>query len=510
MLRIENGRTKFYQWDTDQRLIVEHDNVLDVHFSNAVTSPALVCEVYEENGERYVNVPNILLQQPWAIQAYGCCEINVRTEAAFEVVRRERPADYVYTETEIKKYSDLDERIKALEENPAAVEVDATLKIPGRAADAAATGKAIEAAVEQGKRMVVELTPDGIGGYKANKTYAEIKEAIDAGRVVELLSSDTFYKYYFSRCGREVDGLDFIQFEDPCTEPYESGYRLKERARLYSDNSISIRKTILGKLTIDVNGVEYVYSGNGSQRVSIEIPEPPDDAHIESVAKQLVTWENLPDKPFGGSTRTLIFPSTALSLGEGMGIAPIAETLNLEVGKSYIVTWNGTEYVCEAVEKEFEGIQAVWLGNLPALTGEGEPTDDPFIIGALPAGNDLGVRGFVVPSDGSETFVLKIEGTDGTIKTLDPKYLPSNLTVEQKAEARENIGAASAEDIPDVSGFASKDDIPDVSSFASKDDIPDVSGFTTMTAVEAKGYQTEAQVNTLISTALGVIENGTY
>ena len=53
-------------------------------------------------------------------------------------------------------------------------------------------------------------------------------------------------------------------------------------------------------------------------------------------------------------------------------------------------------------------------------------------------------------------------------------------------------------------------DIPDTSGFATKDDIPDVSGFTTMTAVEEKGYQTEAQVNSLINTALGVIENGTY
>ena len=40
--------------------------------------------------------------------------------------------------------------------------------------------------------------------------------------------------------------------------------------------------------------------------------------------------------------------------------------------------------------------------------------------------------------------------------------------------------------------------------------IPDVSNFITMAAVEAKGYQTESQVNTLINTALGVIENGTY
>ena len=55
--------------------------------------------------------------------------------------------------------------------------------------------------------------------------------------------------------------------------------------------------------------------------------------------------------------------------------------------------------------------------------------------------------------------------------------------------------------------------IPDTSTFALKTDIPDVSGFTTMTAVEAKGYQTADQVNALITTALGAIgvaEEGSY
>lgn len=40
--------------------------------------------------------------------------------------------------------------------------------------------------------------------------------------------------------------------------------------------------------------------------------------------------------------------------------------------------------------------------------------------------------------------------------------------------------------------------------------VVDTSTFATMAQVEAKGYQTEEQVNTLINTALGVIENGTY
>lgn len=113
MLIIEGGRSCLYQWDVDQRLEVVNDDVREVHFVNAVASPALVCEVYEEDGRRYANIPNILLQQFWPIQAYGCCESRVRDVETFKVIRREKPADYIYTETELKTYGSLEERIEA-------------------------------------------------------------------------------------------------------------------------------------------------------------------------------------------------------------------------------------------------------------------------------------------------------------------------------------------------------------------------------------------------------------
>ena len=116
MLVIEGGRSCLYQWDVDQRLEVLNSDVLEVHFSNTVISPALVCEVYEEDGRRFANIPNELLQQAWSIHAHGCCEYRVRDVLICRVVRRAKPADYVYTETEVKRYEDLDERIKALEE----------------------------------------------------------------------------------------------------------------------------------------------------------------------------------------------------------------------------------------------------------------------------------------------------------------------------------------------------------------------------------------------------------
>lgn len=117
LLIIEGGRSRLYQWDVDQRLEVMSDEITEVHFVNAVTSPALVCEVYEEDGRRFANIPNILLQQSWPIQAYGCCGSRVRDVETCKVIRRERPADYVYTETELKTFATLEERIKKLEEN---------------------------------------------------------------------------------------------------------------------------------------------------------------------------------------------------------------------------------------------------------------------------------------------------------------------------------------------------------------------------------------------------------
>lgn len=46
----------------------------------------------------------------------------------------------------------------------------------------------------------------------------------------------------------------------------------------------------------------------------------------------------------------------------------------------------------------------------------------------------------------------------------------------------------------------------DLSGYALKTEIPDVSQFITMSAVEAKGYQTETQVQALINSALAALD----
>lgn len=117
-LKMENKRERFYQWDLDQRLIVEDSNCSEVHFAAANMDKALVCEIKTENGVRVVDVPNILLQQAEPIYAYlYCLDGNgkyTRYAKHFPVCKRLKPDTYVYTQTEVLDYHTLAVGLKEL------------------------------------------------------------------------------------------------------------------------------------------------------------------------------------------------------------------------------------------------------------------------------------------------------------------------------------------------------------------------------------------------------------
>ena len=116
MIRIYNGRDHFFQWDANQKVIINEPTATEAHFCNRTDDCSLVCEIYEEDGLRVANVPNILLQNDWDIRVYIYCSDYTKIEKRFSVVRRSKPADYVYTETELKNYGTLENRIYALED----------------------------------------------------------------------------------------------------------------------------------------------------------------------------------------------------------------------------------------------------------------------------------------------------------------------------------------------------------------------------------------------------------
>lgn len=120
MLTIYDGRSHFWQWDIGQKLKVDAGHACEVHFRNPDGPTALVVGTHTIDGQTVANVPNILLQDSGSVLAWVyICEGDecTRQEKRFEVWPRQKPADYVYTETELKTYEALEKRIDEIERN---------------------------------------------------------------------------------------------------------------------------------------------------------------------------------------------------------------------------------------------------------------------------------------------------------------------------------------------------------------------------------------------------------
>lgn len=107
MITIEGNKIALYQWDLNQRLILtDVGSNVKVHFSSYYGNhDSLPVLTYEQNGKMYCDIPNILLQERGIIYAYLYASENdkLHTKQSVEilVIPRKKPADYVYSETEI-------------------------------------------------------------------------------------------------------------------------------------------------------------------------------------------------------------------------------------------------------------------------------------------------------------------------------------------------------------------------------------------------------------------------
>ena len=220
MFKIYDGRSHFYQWDIDRKLIVEDASISEVHFCNQTDNYSLVCKTYIEDGLNLVNVPNILLQNDWRINVYAYDSNYTKFSEQFDVIRRCKPEDYVYTETEILNYNTLSDRITKIEEGGGITptigdngnwylgSTDAGKPSRGAKGDKGATGAAgtdgksafsyaqdggytgteaefaAKLAAESIDKalFVVNITSNGDGTYSADKTFEEITQAYNEGK----------------------------------------------------------------------------------------------------------------------------------------------------------------------------------------------------------------------------------------------------------------------------------------------------------------------------------------
>lgn len=100
MLELVDGRTELWQWDTSRKIKVE-PNCDQLHFSNKLLGRSLDVDVVDG----VATIPDVLLQTDKDITVWGYVgsadEGYTKFSKTFKVNKRNKPADYVYTPTEI-------------------------------------------------------------------------------------------------------------------------------------------------------------------------------------------------------------------------------------------------------------------------------------------------------------------------------------------------------------------------------------------------------------------------
>lgn len=192
-LSIKQGEPeRLYQWDTDRQIEFTNTEGLavdEVHFSNSYMVKALVVEPQGTTA----NIPNILLQYAVPVKIYVVAHTengkHVTFTAQFEVNNRTRPSDYVYTETEVKRYETLEERIKKIEDNGGVADLSGYLK-------KAELNTAIDSALAQAKESGAFDGKDGINGTDGKDGISVIitsisESTVDGGENVVTFNDGT-------------------------------------------------------------------------------------------------------------------------------------------------------------------------------------------------------------------------------------------------------------------------------------------------------------------------------
>lgn len=108
---LNNNRTELYQWDTDRQIEITPDDgivVDEIHYATVMLRESLVVLPHVVDGTYVADIPNILLQSANTIHIYVVTHTanGERTidDTTLGVIRRKKPSDYVYTETEVMRY----------------------------------------------------------------------------------------------------------------------------------------------------------------------------------------------------------------------------------------------------------------------------------------------------------------------------------------------------------------------------------------------------------------------
>lgn len=136
---------ELFQWDLNQKIPCQFP---EVHFASIGSSDALIVSADGGNA----SIPNILLQEPKDIMVWFMRDDAVADSGKIRIIPRAKPADYVYTETEVITFESLVAKVEDVIAKPNTA-VDNATTAANKADEAAlkanvASNKAAQAEVE--------------------------------------------------------------------------------------------------------------------------------------------------------------------------------------------------------------------------------------------------------------------------------------------------------------------------------------------------------------------------
>ena len=111
----------------------------------------------------------------------------------------------------------------------------------------------------------------------------------------------------------------------------------------------------------------------------------------------------------------------AFALEEGFYLAPLTEAVEIVIGQTYTVNWDGIEYEC--VCSAFNSRRA--LGNLSILGG-GNDTGEPFVY---LYDSSRHFAGFATP-DTAASHTISVKKTGEIVTPMAEEFLPDNLATK--------------------------------------------------------------------------------
>ena len=172
---------------------------------------------------------------------------------------------------------------------------------------------------------------------------------------------------------------------------------------------------------------------SGATEMSVELA---DDAYIENVAKELVTWANIPDKPFGQiGYEGIVMDGVMVALDPESGEGFLANQFVLYENVNYVVIWNNSYYQCTGKRFDVNGIPAICLGNLSVLGSEEGNPHAPFILICVPKDmwEEIGGTGIVMAMDGSTEASLRIASLNTYLK-INEELIPESIARVEQVE----------------------------------------------------------------------------